>query len=138
MTGLLNSVKKVIPFNSGNENQEDEINKIVQEENEDEAKKPEDEAKKEEETEEEKKKRGKLTNFIVVKVIELKPEASMEHLLAKLNSYSIARLEILEKQCKNEPYPFIHRAKPGEVLICNDNNRYTIMEETDITIQRLR
>ena len=131
MTGLLNSVKKVIPFNSGNENQEDEINKIVQEET-------EEEEKVEEESEEEKKKRGKLTNFIVVKVIELKPEASMEHLLAKLNSYSIARLEILEKQCKNEPYPFIHRAKPGEVLICNDNNRYTIMEETDITIQRLR
>ena len=138
MTGLLNSVKKVIPFNAGNEVREHEINKIVQEETEYETKKTEDEEKVEEETEEEKKKRGKLTNFLVVKILERKPEANMEKMLDKLNSYSIPGLEILEKQFKNEPFPFIYRAKPGEVLICNDKLRYTIMEEVDIKIQRLR
>ena len=135
MTSLFNSVKKIIPFNSGNEDEEKEINKIVQEETEDEEKKTEDEKKVEEETEEEKKKRGKLTNFIVVKVIELKPEASMEKLLAKLNSYSIPKLENLENQIKNQP--FIYRATPGEVLIGN-NRRYMIIEEIDIKVQSLK
>ena len=126
MTSLLNSVKKIIPFNSGNEDQEEEINKIVQEET-------EEEEKVEEESEEEKKKRGKLTNFIVVKVIELNPETSMEKLLAKLNSYSIPKLENLENQIKNKP--FIYRATPGEVLYGN-NRRYMIIEEIDIKVTK--
>lgn len=133
MTSLFNSVKKIIPFNSGNEDEEEEINKIVQEETEDEEKKTEDGKKVEEETEEERKKRGKLTNFIVVKVIERKPEGSMEKLLAKLNSYSIAKLENLENEIKNQP--FIYRAKPGDVLYGN-GHRYTIKEEIDIKVQK--
>jgi len=115
---LFHSVKKIIPFKTGNEYEQE--TKII------------------EEDEEEKRKRGKLVNIIIIKVIEKKPDADMEKLMKKLNEYTIEKLENLAKEenCynnKDNTKPFIYKIKMGQVLHI-DARRYITLENINIKV----
>jgi hypothetical protein len=96
---IFHSVKKIIPFNSGNEDEEEEINKIVQEETEEKVKEETEEAEEKEKEVSKREMLNKITDEIIKK--NYNKLIDINELRLKLSKKEDKELKELYKKAKN-------------------------------------